>query len=110
MSVLWRREQIYYSKKFTRWRLFYLVQTVVDANNTQFKDIRSKEVKLNLESAASDLHAADASYHQECKTNFLHLSYLDRLAKTSETDIDNALPCVKVYESQRGKHVEQCRD
>ena len=75
------------------------------ANNTPFKDFIlkvcflrngtwSKEVKFKVESAASDLHAADARYDQECKTNFLYSSYLDRLAKTSENDIDIALPCV----------------
>ena len=75
------------------------------ANNTPFKnfilkicllknDTWSKEVKFRVESAVSDLHASDARYHQECKTNFLHSSYLDRLAKTFENDIDIALPCV----------------
>ena len=75
------------------------------ANNTPFKDLIlkicllkngtwSKEVKFRAELAAPDLHAADPPYHQECNTNFLHLSYLDRLAKTPEKDKDNTLPCV----------------
>ena len=78
----------------------YLVPTVVTANNTPFickicllrNDTWSKEVKFRVESVLSDLHAAGARYHQECKTNFFHSSYLDRLAKTSDNDIDIALP------------------
>ena len=69
------------------------------ANKTLFKDFSlkicllrnetwPKEVKFRVESAVSDLYAADARYHQECKTNFPHSSYLDRLTKTSNNDID----------------------
>ena len=63
----------------------------------------SKEGQFRVESAVSDLHAADARYRQECKTNFLHSSYLDRLAKTPENDIDIALPCVIKFMKANGK-------
>ena len=74
------------------------------ANNTPFKDFiliicflrndtRFKEVKFKVESAVSDLHAADARYHQEYETIFLHLNYLDGFVKTSENNVGNALHC-----------------
>ena len=91
------------------------------ANNTLFKnfilkvcllrnDTWSKEVKFRVESAVFDLNAVDARYHQECKKEFLHSSYLGRLAKTSENNIENALPCTikftKVNEKEMWNSVE----
>lgn len=59
-----------------RWRSYYLVRTVVTANNTPFNDFIwkicllrndtvSKEVKLGVESAASDVHGAEVHYQKE---------------------------------------------
>ena len=74
-------------------------------NDTWFK-----EVKFRVESAASDLHAADARYHQECETIFLHSNYLDRFVKTSENNVGNALHCfIKFMKANAKKNVEQCR-
>ena len=57
-------------------------------------DMWPKEGKFGVESVVFDLHAADAHYHQECKTNFLHSSYPDRLAKATGNDLDIVLPRV----------------
>ena len=62
-------------------------------------------MKFRVKSAVSDLHVADARYQQECKTNFLHSSYLVRLAKTFEKDIDNALPCVIKFMKANEKEI-----
>lgn len=91
-----------------RWRSYYLVRTVVTANNTPFNDFIwkicllrndtvSKEVKLGVKSAASDVHGAEVHYQKEWKTNFLHSSYLGRLAKAYGNDIVNALPSVTKF-------------
>ena len=97
-------------KNSSRWRP-YLVRAFVTVNNTPFKDfilkncllrndIWFKEVKFRVEPGVFDLHVADARYHQERKTNFLHSSYSDSLPKTSEKYLDNAHLCYKVYDCQ----------
>ena len=51
-------------------------------------DIRSDpwstEVKLRVNSALSDLHAADDRYHQDCKTLSLLSKYVDLAAQSSD--------------------------
>ena len=66
-----------------RWKTFFHVRTVYMKNWEPFKDfilkicdIRSdswsSDVKFRVNSALSDLHAADAHYHQDCRLSFLH--------------------------------------
>ena len=52
-------------------------------------DTWSADVKFRVNSALSDLHAADARYHQDCKTLFLHLKYVDLLAQKSYETLAN---------------------
>ena len=87
-----------------------LIQKIMTANSAPFMVFTlkicllgnckwSKEVKSKVESAASDAHN-----HQECKINFLHSRYFDRLA-TSEKDIDTALPCVIKFMKANEKEI-----
>ena len=53
-------------------------------------------VKFRVNPALSYLLAADARYHQECKTLFLHSKYVDLAAQSpDETVMDSALDHVK---------------
>ena len=82
-----------------RWRKFYVISTVNTRNWTNFKnyilnlcsirnDTWSHDVKFRVDSAISDLHAADARYHQDCKALLAE--------QCSDGDaIDHALECVK---------------
>ena len=90
-----------------RWKTFFHVRIVYMKNWEPFKDfilkicdIRSdswsSDVKSRVNSALSDLHAADARYHQDCRLSFLHSKYVDLAAKTSgRTVVDSALDYVK---------------
>ena len=86
----------------SRWKKYYIVRTVYTNTWELLKscDIRSDpwstEVKLRVNSALSDLHAADARYHQDCKTLFLHPKYVDLAAQSSAGNVvDSALDFVK---------------
>ena len=50
------------------------------------------DVQFRAETNISDLHATDARYHQDCKTEFLHSSYVVRLANSSKEEMDLAFP------------------
>ena len=51
---------------------------------------------MRVNSALSDLHAADARYHQDCKTLFLHSKYVDLAAQSLDGNVvDSALDFVK---------------
>ena len=60
-------------------------------------DELSRDVRFRVNSAISDLRAADARYNQDCKTLFLHSKYVELLAsKSSETlEVDIGLESVK---------------
>ena len=53
----------------------------------------------------SDLHAANAQYHQDCKTKFLHSRYLDRLSISLKEEKDYALPCVIKHMKENDKQL-----
>ena len=55
-------------------------------------DSWSRDEQFRVESTISDLHAADARYYQDCKTEFLHSSYVERLANSSKEEMDLAFP------------------
>ena len=52
----------------------------------------SRDVQFRVESTISDLHAPDACYHHDCKTEFLHSSYVESLANSSKEEMDLAFP------------------
>ena len=60
-------------------------------------DELSRNVRFRVNSAISDLHAADARYHQDWKTLFLHPKDVEQLAsKASEPlEVDIGLESVK---------------
>jgi hypothetical protein len=47
---------------------------------TKRADKQSEDVKLRILSAASDLHAADALYHRDCRDNFMPPTAVTRVA------------------------------
>ena len=73
----------YNTKNPSRWRQVYLCRTadrgkktipfkevileVCDARN----DVLSDQVKIGVQGAVSDLHAADARYHEDCRSSFM---------------------------------------
>ena len=90
-------------KNPSRSRPYYVVRTAVQANKMSFKDFIlkicalrndswSRDEQFRVESTISDLHAADARYYQDCKTEFLHSSYVERLANSSKEEMDLAFP------------------
>ena len=60
-------------------------------------DELSREVRFRVNPAISDLHAADARYHQYCKALSCHSKYVELLvSKASKTlEVDIGLESVK---------------
>ena len=80
-----------YTKNWTPFKNYIL-------NLCSFRnDSWSHEIKFRVNSAISDLHAADARYHQDCMALFLHSKYVELLAEQSSDreTIDHALESVK---------------
>ena len=96
-------------KNPNRWKEFYIVRSIYTKGWVPFKDfilsictIRndawSVGVRFRVDTAVSDLHAADARYRQYCKTKFLHSKYVDQIASqitTGGSKIDIGLESVK---------------
>ena len=67
----------------SRWRVVKLCRTaergpgkqsfkdaILDVCNIR-KDAISNQIEVRLQGALSDLHAADARYHEDCKSKFM---------------------------------------
>ena len=76
--------------------------------NERWHVVQRTEIQSRISCIWSECNRHTLS--QECKANFLNSSCLDRLVKTSENDIDNALPCdrkfVKANENEMSNSVE----
>jgi len=77
-----------------RWRRIVLCRTADDAKHGSFKDkilatcitrkdAWSEEVSVRVEGALSDLHAADARYHYDCRVRFLGPKTIQQAASAS---------------------------
>ena len=73
---------------------------------TEKNDDWAAEVRLQLEGAVSDLHAADARYHVDCKSKFLSPSSVASAVNstTNDHDKDPALEFL-LHEIADKKHV-----
>ena len=58
----------------------------------QRNDLQADEVRLRVQGAVSDLHAADAQYHYDCYNTFVSCRVIEEATKARETssDIDTA--------------------
>ena len=83
-----------------RWRRVVLCKTADRMGQNSFKDeildicakrqdTQSAEVRVRLEGAISDLHAADARYHNDCGKSFMNYRNVDSASKYSATS-DNS--------------------
>ena len=73
----------YTTKNPSRWRQVYLYRTADSGKKTiPFKDVilevcdarndvLSVKVKIRIQGAVSDLHAADARYNEDCRSSFM---------------------------------------
>ena len=90
-------------KNPSRWRKVSQVITADRCGQKTFKDlilevcdkrqdIWSDEVRVRVHGATTDLHAADAQYHQDCRKQFMHSAHVDNLTKQNDDndDKDNA--------------------
>ena len=84
-----------------RWRKFSLVRTVDRPGKDNYKetilqvcklrnDEWSQEVIVRISGAISDLHAADARYHCDCRKLFMHSKYLDLLQADNPHEEEDA--------------------
>jgi hypothetical protein len=92
------------SKHPDRWRRVVLCRTADRKDQNTFKqsiidtcearqDNISQQVKMRVLSSVSDLHAADARYHKDCRDNFMAPRNVDSVRKrmdTSHHDVDTA--------------------
>ena len=83
----------------TRWRKAYLCRTVGD-DGTDLKqeilkvcksrgDKWAEDVCVRVHGALSDLHAADARYHDDCKLNFMSPKMIRQAAASATTSAEN---------------------
>ena len=99
-----------------RWRRVVQCRTADRGpNQDSFKDVILKaceirndewaeQVKLRVEGALTDLHAADAQYHKDCMSNFRGTRNLQYVSKKSEQQEDNAfIQVIKLLTEDRSR-------
>ena len=102
-------------KNPSRWRIAYLVRTVDRKTQLPFKDVilnscteradaASDEVRLRVNGAITDLHSAEARYHESCRKEFMgHRNVRSASSKsnsnTNETDVSFETICKLMLDS-----------
>ena len=116
----------------SRWKEAYLCRTADRGGRMSFKEVIllrcnerndewSREVSLRVHSAISDLHAADARYHKQCRSQFFSndpqkikhdvvddaLHKLTKEMLQNETTIWNSVECYRRYQELGGTKLQR---
>ena len=102
-------------KNPSRWRIAYLVRTVDRKTQLPIKDVilnscteradaASDEVRRRINGAITDLHSAEARYHENCRKEFMgHRNVRSASSKsnsnTNETDVSFETICKLMLDS-----------
>ena len=107
-----------------RWRKAYLFRQVESAETgesvkeillqkcNERKDKWGGEVRLRIQGAESDLHAADARYHADCRSKFIGKRNANAATSTSipsrdsDTAFDNIVKCMEFDMSKIWNSIE----